>query len=217
MNGHDSMSHEQASELLPWLVNNSLAEAERDLVHEHAASCVVCRRELHELESLRDSIADASAATEIPAPDMRRINARIDALIEKESRGQLLFSNIREFLRSPWRFAFVVQTAVVAIFATVLLWPQADKPEFTTLTDQQTLPDGQYVRVVFKPTLAASDLSGLLDSMNLTIVDGPSDRGVYTLRLSASLTNTDREAIVADLSSNDGVMFAQPVSSGVQR
>ena len=217
MNRHDPMSHEQASELLPWLVNNSLAEAERDLVHEHAASCVVCRRELHELENLRDSIADASAATEIPAPDMRRINARIDALIEKESRGQVLLSNIREFFRSPWRLAFAAQTAVVAVLAAVLLWPQIDEPEFTTLTDPQALPEGQYVRVVFKPTLPASDLSNLLDTMNLTIVDGPSERGVYTLRLAANPGTADRAAIVADLSSNDGVLFAQPVPSGVQR
>jgi len=217
VNRRDPISHEQASELLPWLVNNSLAEAERDLVHEHASSCVVCRRELRELENLRDSISDASAATAIPAPDMRRINARIDALIEKESRGQLLLANIREFFRSPWRFAFAAQTAVVAVLAAVLLWPPADEPEFTTLTDPQTLPEGQYVRVVFKPTLPASDLSSLLDTMNLTIVDGPSDRGVYTLRLSATLTTADREAIVADLSSNDDVVFAQSVRNGGQR
>ncbi|MDH3553051.1 MAG: hypothetical protein OER22_10600, partial [Gammaproteobacteria bacterium] len=67
MNKHEPMSHEQASELLPWLVNDSLAEGERDLVHEHATSCVICRRELHELENLRDSISDVSAATAIPA------------------------------------------------------------------------------------------------------------------------------------------------------
>jgi hypothetical protein len=211
------MSHEQASELLPWLVNNSLAEAERDLVHAHAVSCVVCRRELHELENLRDSIANVSAATEIPAPDMRRINSRIDALIEKESRGQLLLSSIHEFFRSPWRFAFIAQTAVVAVLATVLLWPAADEPAFTTLTNPQALPEGQYVRVVFKPALPASELSSLLDTMNLTIVDGPSDRGVYTLRLSETLTTADREAVVADLSSNESVMFAQPVPGRVQR
>ncbi len=217
MNRHEPMSHEQASELLPWLINNSLAEGERDLVRAHATSCVICRRELHELENLRDSISDASTATTIPAPDMRRINARIDALIEKENRGQILLTKMREFFGSPWRIAFAAQTAVVVVLATVLLWPQVDEPGFTTLTDPQNLPDGQYVRVVFEPTLPASDLSRLLDTMNLTIVDGPSDRGVYTLRLSITLSAADRAAIVADLSSNDGVVFAQPVPSGVQQ
>ena len=217
MNRHEPMSHEQASELLPWLVNQSLAEGERDLVHAHATSCVICRRELHELENLRDSISDVSAATAIPAPDMRRINARIDALIEKKNQGQLLLANVRDFFRSPWRFAFAAQTALVVVLATALLWPQADEPEFTTLTDPQNLPEGRYVRVVFEPALPASELSSLLDAMNLTIVDGPSDRGVYTLRLSATLSAADRDAIVTDLSANDDVVFAQPVPSGVQR
>lgn len=216
MTKHKPMPHEQASELLPWLVNDSLPEGERNLVHEHATSCVICRRELDELENLRNSISGASINA-IPAPDMRRINARIDALIEKENRGQQLLANIRNFFSSPWRLAFAAQTAVIVILATVLFWPQVDKPEFTTLTDPQDLPDGQYVRVVFEPTLAASDLSSLLDTMNLTIVDGPSDRGVYTLRLSTTLSAADRTALVADLSSSDSVVFAQPVPGGVQR
>lgn len=217
MNRHEPMSHEQASELLPWFINDSLAEEERDLVHEHATNCVICRRELNELENLRQSVSDASAATTIPAPDMRRINARIDALIEKENRGQLLLANVREFFYSPWRIAFAAQTAVVVVLATVLLWLQVDEPAFTTLTTPQNLPEGQYIRVVFEPTLPASDLSQLLDKMNLTIVDGPSNRGVFTLRLSTTLTTADRDAIVADLSSNEGIVFAQPVPDGVQR
>jgi len=217
VNRHESMSHEQASELLPWLVNDSLAVVERNLVQEHATSCVICRRDLQELEGLRNSISDASAAAVIPAPDMRRINARIDAFIEKENRGQRMLANVREFFRSPWRFAFVIQTAFVVMLATILLWPQVDEPEFTTLTDPQTLPDGQYVRIVFEPTLAASDLSRLLDTMNLTIVDGPSDRGVYTLRLSTSLSAEERATVVVNLTSNDGVVFVQPVSGGARR
>ena len=217
MNRHNPMSHEQAIELLPWLVNDSLAEGERDLVHEHATDCVICRRELFSLESLRDSISEVSAATAIPEPDMRRINARIDALIERENRGQILLAKMRQFFDSPWRIAFAAQSALVILLGTALLWPQTQEPAFTTLTAPENLPDGQYVRVVFEPTLPASDLSSLLDTMNLTIVDGPSDRGVYTLRLSTALSAADRDALLADLSFNDAVVFAQPVPSRVQR
>lgn len=212
MTRHESMSHEQASELLPWLVNNSLPEGERDLLREHAASCVICRRELRELENLRNSISDASAATTVPAPDMRHINARIDALIEKEGRGRRLLSNVRELFHSPLRIAVAAQAVLVVVLATLLLLPETDEPKFTTLTNPQTLPDGQYVRVVFEPALPASDMSTLLETMDLTIVDGPSARGVYTLQLSSDLSTTDRAAIVAELSSNDGVVFAQPVA-----
>jgi len=217
VNRHKPMSHEQASELLPWLVNDSLAEDERDLVHEHATSCVICRRELHELENLCNSISNVSAATAIPAPDMRRINARIDALIANKNRGQILLAKMREFFGSPWRIAFALQSALVILLGTALLWPQTEEPAFTTLTAPESLSEGQYIRVVFEPTLPASDLSTLLDTMNLTIVDGPSDRGVYTLRLSTTRSAADLEAMLADLSSNGGVVFAQPVPGEVQR
>lgn len=217
MTRHEPMSHEQASELLPWLVNNSLPESERDLLKEHATSCVICRRELRELENLRDSISEASAATTVPAPDMRHINARIDALIEKEGRGLRLWSNVREFFHSPLRIAVAAQAVLVVVLATLLLLPQADEPRFTTLADPENLPDGLYVRVVFEPTLPASDMSTLLDRMDLTIVDGPSARGVYTLQLTSDLSTSDRAAIVAELSSNDGVVFAQPVPSETRR
>jgi hypothetical protein len=50
VNKFDVTSHEQARELLPWLVNDSLAANERTLVREHAKNCVICRKELAELE-----------------------------------------------------------------------------------------------------------------------------------------------------------------------
>ena len=79
MNVRESMSHEQAVEFLPWLVNGSLDEQEKEAVLEHAHACVICRRELSNLEQLRDSISHASGTSPIPEPDMRNINARIDS------------------------------------------------------------------------------------------------------------------------------------------
>ena len=49
MNTRESVSHQQAAELLPWLVNDSLDAGEKENVLEHALACVICRRELDEL------------------------------------------------------------------------------------------------------------------------------------------------------------------------
>lgn len=214
MNTDDHMTHDQARELLPWLLNDSLQTHEHERVREHAAHCVICRRELVELRSLRNSIADANAAHAVPDPDMRRINARIDAFMAKENRVRQLLARLREFGGSPWRIVLAAQTAALLAVAAVLLWPSVEGPEYTTLTVPETLPEGQYFRVVFEPALPAAELSNLLETLHLSVVDGPSGHGVYTLKLPAATSEADRDALLSTLLANRGVRFAQPVTGG---
>lgn len=217
MNRHEAMSHEQARELIPWLVNGSLDAVEHDLVDQHARNCVICRRELAELQSLQESISQASDPMAIPAPDMRRINARIDALIDKQNRGQELMAKLREIMGSPWRVAFAMQTVLVLVFGAAFIWPQNEEPGFTTLTAPSDLPDGQYIRVVFDPNLDTAELSGLLEDLGLAVVDGPSERGVTTLHITTTVSVADRDAIVSGLLNIEGVLFAQPIPGGSER
>ncbi len=215
MNARESMSHEQVVELLPWLVNDSLDELEKEAVLEHAHACMICRRELSGLQILQDSISNQSSTLPVPEPDMRSINARIDALIDRQNRGRELWIRIREIFDSPWRIAFAAQTGVLIVLATVLFWPQSEDAGFTTLTQSENLADGRYVRVVFSPDLRQSQLTGLLDKHDLTIVEGPSKRGVYTLANSNS--NGVSDVVVSILQDEPSVLFAQPVIIGANR
>ncbi len=211
MNAPESVSHEQAAELLPWLVNDSLDDREKETVLEHARSCVICRRDLDDLEQLRDSIARTANSTPIAAADMRNINGRIDAVIDRQNRGRVLISRLGEVFESPWRIAFAAQTVLLVVLASLLLWPGPRDAEFTTLTQPQDLPDGHYVRAVFSPEFSQSELSILLDEFQLTIVDGPSNRGVYTLGVANTMSANDRDQVVLDLQGDPNVLFAQPV------
>ena len=215
MNVRESVSHEHAVELLPWLVNNSLDEQEKEAVLEHAHACVICRRELTNLQQLQNSISNTSSTLPIPEPDLRNINARIDALIDRQNRGRELLSRIRGVLDSPWRIAFAAQTVVLIALATVLFWPEPRGGEFTTLTQSQNLPDGHYLRVVFSPDLQQSQLTTLLDKHDLTIVDGPSGRGVYTLGVANTSLYSDM--LLSSLQGDPDVLFAQPVIIGADR
>ncbi len=214
MTMHDELSHDEAIELLPWLVNNSLDADERETVAAHASACVTCRRELAELKVLHSSAQEAAAHGVAPEPDMRRINARIDAQIERDNRTARLLEALRDFFQSPWRVAFAVQTIV--LFAVAFLWlqPQTAEPEFRTLTTVQTLPDGHYLRVVFDPNLDSVVLTELIDSGNLAIAAGPSERGVYTLSFAEAASAEERERIAALLLEDTRVLFAQQVVGG---
>ena len=215
MSVRESLSHEQAVELLPWLVNDSLAQQEQEAVRAHTQSCVICRRELHDLEQVRDSIFRASDSALIPEPDMRNINVRIDALIDRQNRGRELLARLREVLDSPWRMAFAAQSVVLIVLASVLFWPEPEGGEFATLTEAQNLADGQYIRVVFSPELQQSQITSMLDKYALTIVDGPSMRGVYTL--GAANTKLNSDTVLSSLQGDPDVLFAQPVVIGVER
>jgi hypothetical protein len=210
----ESVSHEQAAGLLPWLVNDTLDAGEKENVLEHALACVICRRELDELERVSNSVADTAKSIPIPTPDMRNINARIDSLIDKQSRGREWISRIRDLIAGPWRVALAVQMGLIIVLASVMFWPGSGDPEFTTLTQPQNIPDGHYIRAVFSPDLAASDLSKLLEDMALTVADGPSARGVYTLSISQAMSESERARLLANLQGETNVLFAQAVVLG---
>ena len=215
MNVRESFSHEQALELLPWLVNDSLDELEKEAVLEHAHACVICRRELTDLQQVRDSVSRDSISSPVPEPDMRNVNARIDALIDGQNRGRELLSRLGNVFGSRWRIAFVAQTVVLIVLASVLLWPEPEGARFSTLTQPDNLPDGRYVRVVFTPDIQQSQLTSLLDTYDLVIVEGPSNRGVYTLGVNNSTQDSDR--LLSSLQGDPDVLFAQPVVIGADR
>lgn len=212
MTTYETMSHDAAMALLPWLVNESLHGSEREAVRAHATSCIICRRELEELEALRQSIQ--VMADEAPAPDMRRINARIDAQLERESRGHSVLTGIRRLLESPWRVAFAAQS--LALVAVAALWLQSGtgEPGFRTLSATESLPSGHYLRVVFDPTLDPVGIDALLAGRGLDVVAGPSERGVFTLRFAGTTGEDDRAAVTETLQSDARVLFVQPVAGG---
>lgn len=217
MDARKAMSHEQAVELLPWLLTGAMGEEEQEIVREHAQSCVVCKRELQQLELINQLITEAARAGPIPPPDMRNINVRIDRYMERKGRFGDWFSQLGRRIHNPWRLAFAVQTALVIVLAALLLWPKSDEaepaaPEYTTLSQPQGLPDGHYVRVVLRPDMAVSELTSLLGETNLTLADGPSERGVYTLAVPETLSQDDLEQLLASLQQNPNVLFAQWVT-----
>lgn len=212
MSAPELLPHEMASGLLPWLLNDSLDEDEKLAVLEHARACVICRRELSDLERLRDSITQTSAALPIPAPDMRNINTRIDGLIARRRWGRNCLSQIRDLLENYWRIAFIAQSILLLAAVALLLWPEPKNNEFSTLTQSSDLRDGLYVRVVFSPELASPELSSLLDRFELTLVTGPSARGVFTLALPESSSIEDRDKLVTRLQEDPRVLFAQPIT-----
>lgn len=198
--------------MLPWLVNNSLQGSELDAVQAHAKSCIICRRELAELEALQESIRSATVMA--PAPDMRRINARIDAQLQRASRGRDMLAATRRFFGSPWRAAFAAQSLLLVVIATLWIQAGTDEPQFRTLTTTERLPAGHYLRVVFDPNLEPESIDAMLADAGLGVAAGPTERGVVTLRFADATAETVRARVIEAMQSDPRVLFVQPVAGG---
>jgi anti-sigma factor RsiW len=211
----EMMQHEDAITLLPWLANGTLDGPEHEAVRAHAAACVLCRRELDALDSVRRSIAAAGDAIKLPEPDMRRINARIDAELSRKSPARTLAAALQAWAANRWRVAFALQTALLLVLAVVLLRPTGvDDAPYTTLTAPASLAEGHYLRVIFIPELDGDALDALLAAHDLAVADGPSVRGVHTLRFPDGSEDAQRSAALAALEDDARVLFVQPVAGG---
>jgi hypothetical protein len=208
----ETMQHEDAITLLPWLANGTLGEPEHEAVRTHAAACVICRRELEALDAVRQRIAASGDAMMLPEPDMRRINARIDAELARKSPGRALLAAVQGWTGNPWRAGFALPTALLLVIALFLLRPAGvDETPYTTLTAPASLAEGHYLRIIFTPELEGDAFDALLAAHGLALADGPSARGVYTLRFADGSGHADRAATLAALGDDARVLFVQPV------
>lgn len=207
----DLIQHDEALELLPWLVNGSLDSSEHDAVKAHAKNCVICRRELAELRVVQQSVATLGESSEIPAPDMRRINARIDAALEQRTLAGLLAEYWHLMTASRLRVAFAVQSLVLVAVTVMIFLPQEPADRFTTLSTLETLPAGHYLCIVFDPTIPEEEAARMIEANQLSVVAGPSDRGVITLRFPDTLLANERRTILRGMQSESRILFVQPV------
>lgn len=214
MKMRDPMLHNEANELLPWLVNDSLQPGEKQALLAHARVCVVCRRDLAELEELQRAVGDAAAATDAPPADMRRINRRIDRHMARRRLLPGFVDAIAARLPSPLKFAVAAQAAIIIGLLAVVFVPERPEPAYTTLTTETNLPAGEYLRVVLAAPGDDERIASLLQRHGLTIVDGPSERGVATVGFAAETGPDRRREIAAALASEAALRFVQPVTIG---
>lgn len=212
MNTHNELPHDAAVELLPWLVNDSLPEDEKRDVMAHARNCVACRKDLAELEALRDTMTVGAEEWEVPPVDMRRINRRIDAYQEQQERIPRMIRSFGAFLVNPWRAAVVLQALVIAGLLGALLVRDADRGRYTTLTNASSLAPGSYLRLVVSTATGTDGLRDLLDRHGLELIEGPSERGVATVALPHTAGDAEQRELVRQLSGHPLLRYVQPLT-----
>jgi anti-sigma factor RsiW len=231
----NAMEHDEAANLLPWFVNGTLPNAEREQVERHVHDCLACRAELREQQALRmlvqrhpDVHLSAEQGFALLARQIdvgaeaapRRVGDEPAARDAAAARAARLF----RFVRRAGAFAgghrlVLANAAALALIAGVAVWlaagGPADEPAYSTLTQPQSL-EGAQLDIVFAPGTTQAAMHEVLGEIDGTIVGGPSDVGRYTVRLERSPSDAELDDVIGRLLADPRVRFAGRAFIGPQ-
>jgi len=218
--GGATCSHEEARLLLPWAVTGRLSQAEAARFEAHLAICAECRTDLETERSIREAAYRSPRVEYAPQPSFQKLWTRIEEAGQAAGVGDdppaQSGHRPRNVAISPrWGLA------AAAVLGLAVGWIVARFPDAADMAgpalyrtaaepDQQAAP-GVCIRAVFSPAMTVDELTRVVRESNLTIVEGPSQSGVF------GLACPDREVSSVDVAlarirADPRVRFAEPVS-----
>ncbi|HEU4619420.1 MAG TPA: zf-HC2 domain-containing protein [Gammaproteobacteria bacterium] len=226
MNAMDhAKEHEEASRLLPWLVNGTLEGSERERVERHVHDCLACRAELREQNALQMLVRrhpDVHVSAEQGFADLaRRLEGEgRKAVATKRARpegraalGGALLGGVRAAAALfGGRRLVLANVMAAAVVAGLALWLGArspsEAPSYSTLTSTGEEVDNSRLDVVFAPGTTQEAMHDVLADVGATIVAGPSDVGRYTVQLESAPSDAELDDVIAQLLADPRVRFA---------
>jgi|HubBroStandDraft_2_1064218.scaffolds.fasta_scaffold135833_2 hypothetical protein len=210
----DARVHDEVTALIPWYVNGSIGEQERQRLDAHLLLCANCRDALAQERYVYQGVGAEPALEYMPAASLKRLQARLDAVDAAASAAvpQELPAGEGAGRRAmPWQGVMAASVAVMAIALTLLAadrWTQsrARAPNYFTVTTAAPRAPGEVIRAVFSPTITLVELQAILDAAQLRIVAGPSEAGVYSL---AASSERSVSSSLATLRADSKVRFAE--------
>ncbi len=213
--------HQDAWDLLPWLVNGRLGETDCRRVEAHLRLCGACRDELAAQRKIHHVIAADTAVEQMPMASLNKMRQRIETAATGAAHdaplGALPAAPLRAGPATGWpRRSGVMAASVLAIALTLGIpaaihrqsQPDGEAGAFYTVTAAAARPDGAVIRAVFAPSLTLSELQKLLDDAHLRIVSGPTEAGVYSL---AETAPQPTDWSLHRLRGHDTVRFAEAI------
>jgi len=187
----DPREHQEISALMPWYVNGSIGEHERQRVDAHLIVCAGCRDDLAQERRVYRSMNAETAVEYMPATSLKRLQARLDGAVADASsvvQPDVPAAEKPGRRPMPWQGLMAASVAVMAVALSVLAadrWMQfrahAMQPAYYTVTTPTPHVRGEVIRAVFSPTITLVELQAILDEAQLRIVSGPTEAGVYSL------------------------------------
>ncbi|MEP7295350.1 MAG: zf-HC2 domain-containing protein [Burkholderiales bacterium] len=176
------MSSDRFQELLPWYVNGTISDADRDWVDRHVAEDPLARAELDWYRSLSTRMKDSAPA--VPATiGLSKVMTLIRG--DRPTFAERLSAFFGGFAMRP---AFALAGfAIIAAQTGLIFNLLGDKDESAEMRAAQTVPvkEGPLVKLNFTPDAKEADIRLLLMSVQGSLVGGPGQLGDYYVRVAA--------------------------------
>ncbi len=200
--------HEEFLELLPWFINESLGEKERDRVMVHLRECPECRRERDHLQSIEAFVKES----DVTIPDYQFSYHKLLSRIEgaERNRESTAGIGIERGLASWVPFAGIAASLMLAIALVGTLNPsvalEPETAEFRTLTSQSGIAGvSRRIALTFEQPIQAHTMRKALIETNSNIISGPDKDGTYLVEV----------VVPEDVSADDFVQWIREIE-GVQ-
>jgi hypothetical protein len=206
--------HQELADLIPWFVNGTIGEFERQRVDAHLLACTVCRDELSLERRIYEGMAAKPGVEYMPAASLKRLHAALNGLSAAAMAAEMPPVERRVSRQSvPWKGLAAASIGFVAVAITLMTadrWIQYRvrelPPNYHTVTTSALRAPDEVIRAVFAPTVTLVDLQAMLDEAQLRIISGPTEAGVYSL---AATSDRSVSSSLALLRRHADVRFAE--------
>jgi hypothetical protein len=221
----DSSSvHRQAWDLIPWIVNDSASESERQAVQPHLESCADCREELEFQRQLQAAMAQRTAPDIDARDSWQRLRSRLDSAAGPVAavRGARRHSHRAAKGGMSWLIAAMVVQAIGLGALGAAWWsrpsasgsvPAGYAAVYRTLSAPESALPAATIRVVFAPDLTMAQLQAVLAAARLQVRAGPNEVGVWTLGPAGDSNRVATDAALRELRASSQVRFAEALAS----
>jgi hypothetical protein len=242
MNRHTSRStdqHQQILLLLPWYLNQSLEQDERQRVETHLHNCMLCNRELAALRKLAAAVkhsSDMEVAAEASFAKLRpflkkdvEVRQNLEPSVKQSAPGWFgkranaapalsghAANRTSRLLRlsgsTVTRFAITV-SILLAMIPLIMQYGRSPVTNdyYTLSAARPESPAGTKLRVVFAKSLPDAGIDALLEQIHGQLIEGPNNAGAYTVKLDDGKGGPEVTAAVALLRSQQNVLLVEPV------
>jgi anti-sigma factor RsiW len=202
----DTACHDAVTELLPWYVNGTLDESERDRVREHIGTCDDCRDNVELLSRVQHAVRTESPAPLVPSPRTEALLAALDA----RAAGHVV--------RNRWRWLAAASVIAVIGVTSLLTWPRSsgtDSPtRFETATSPAAVESINYVvELQFVDGTSAQARAAVFDAIDAGEPVSPVNESTYRVTLALGpLSLTDLERRIQEIESHADISTAEVVA-----
>jgi putative zinc finger protein len=204
--------------LLPWYVNGTLGEADRQQIARHLESCATCRAELDELTNLRTELT-AIYATQ-PGPTGQTARSVLGAVAREVSARRISHASCESGLAriDQWFRSFFmprwVPTLVAVLLVTqvgLLLWISMPPAEQGLVSSRSLGTQTARLSVAFQHDATEEQIRSLLQSVRGRVIDGPTIDGLYTIEVLAENESTTQKKLETLKERTDVIRSAEAI------